>query len=458
MNSFMEVMDLVKGYFLDQVKRNELSQTAYNCWIKDIEPITLEGDKAILAVKAEFHRGILISQYLGRLEEAFQAVLGFPIKVEIITGEDDSGESDILVPTYIPAESFKTPPPEEKVAFVSDENGYTFDNFVVGSKNEFAYTACKAVATNYGVRTYNPLFIYGPSGLGKTHLLMAIKHEVLKRNPDINILYTNSETFTNDLILALGNKSIAEFHKKYRHADFFLIDDIQFLAGKERSQEEFFHTFNELYYEGKQIVITSDRPPKDISVIEERLRSRFESGLIADISHPDMETRIAIIKKKAQALQLNISDDIVNFIAAKLKSNIRQLEGAIKKIKVYKVLTGSDPTLSVAQNVIKDILNDNQPVNITIDKIIEEVAQTYNVTPEDIRSKKRSSPISSARQVAIYITREVTQIPMKQIGQEFGNRDHTTIVYSLNEVEKLMKKNPHEKGIIQDIIKNIKNQ
>ncbi len=349
---------------------------------------------------------------------------------------------------------------EIKEEFLTGEYEYTFDNFIVGSKNEFAYTACKSVAMNpnSNVKPYNPLFIYGPSGLGKTHLLMAIKYEVKKQNPDMNIIYTNSETFTNDLVYALGKKTIKEFHQKYRHADFFLIDDIQFLSGKDRSQEEFFHTFNDLYQYGKQIVITSDRPPKDINIIEDRLKSRFEWGLLADISPPDLETRIAIIKRKAELLQIDIPDDIVNYIATKLKSNIRQLEGAVKKMKVYRLLTGSEPNLSVAQNVINEILNDNQPLPITVEKIIEEVGRTYNVSPEDIRSNKRSGPISMARQVAIYIVREITQTSMKQIGQEFGNRDHTTIVYTLKKVQDLMKNNPHDKGIIEDLIKNIRDK
>ncbi len=460
MNSFMEVLEYVKEYFLEKVRNNELSQTAYNCWIKDLEPIRLENDTAVVAVRTNFHKKILLSQYESRLLEAFEAVLGFPVKVEIIATENLSGEEeeDILKPTYAPKEASAEDTSFQSGDYIDDRYEYTFQNFVVGSKNEFAYTACKSVATSSTVKTYNPLFIYGPSGLGKTHLLMAIKHEVQQRNPEMNIVYTNSETFTNDLIYALGNKGIDDFHLKYRHADFFLIDDIQFLSGKERSQEEFFHTFNELYLSGKQIVITSDRPPKDINIIEERLKNRFESGLLADISYPDTETRIAIIKRKAEFLQIDIPDDIVNFMANKLKRNIRQLEGAVKKMKVYKLLSGSNPNMSVAQNVIKEILNENQPVDITIDKIIEEVAKTYNVSAEDIRSKKRTGPVSAARQAAIYVTREITQISMKQIGQEFGNRDHTTIVYALKQVEQLMKVNPHEKGIIEDIIKNIKNR
>ncbi len=461
MQSFAEVLQLVKEYFLEKVKNNELTETAYNCWIKNIEPIRLENNKAVLFVPHHFHRDILMEQYYKRIEEAFEAVMGFKLEIEILTDSDIKEapvkeEKEETTPVY----EQKTPEKEKKEEFLSGDYEYTFDNFIVGSKNEFAYTACKSVAINpnSNVKPYNPLFIYGPSGLGKTHLLMAIKNEVKRQNPNLNIVYISSETFTNDLVYALGNKTIKDFHLKYRHADFFLIDDIQFLSGKDRSQEEFFHTFNELYKEGKQIVITSDRPPKDINILEDRLKNRFEWGLLADISTPDLETRIAIIKRKAELLQLDIPDDIINFIATKLKNNIRQLEGAVKKMKVYRLLTGSEPNLSVAQNVINEILNDNQPLPITIEKIIEEVGRTYNVSPEDIRSNKRSGPISWARQVAIYIVREITQTSMKQIGQEFGGRDHTTIVYTLNKIEEQIQKNPHDKGIIEDLIKNIRDK
>ena len=473
MQSFSEVLNLVKSYFQEKVKNNDLTETAYKCWIENIEPVRLENNTAVLFVPHSFQRKILMEQYQSRIEEGFEAVLGFKVNIEILTDTDIQVEAPIEpiapVPTKEPAvdmpleasaSSISVSDKEIKEEFLTGEYEYTFDNFIVGSKNEFAYTACKSVAINpnSNVKPYNPLFIYGPSGLGKTHLLMAIKYEVKKQNPNMNIIYTNSETFTNDLVYALGKKTIKEFHQKYRHADFFLIDDIQFLSGKDRSQEEFFHTFNDLYQYGKQIVITSDRPPKDINIIEDRLKSRFEWGLLADISPPDLETRIAIIKRKAELLQIDIPDDIVNYIATKLKSNIRQLEGAVKKMKVYRLLTGSEPNLSVAQYVINEILNDNQPLPITVEKIIEEVGRTYNVSPEDIRSNKRSGPISMARQVAIYIVREITQTSMKQIGQEFGNRDHTTIVYTLKKVQELMKNNPHDKGIIEDLIKNIRDK
>ena len=491
MQSFSDVLNLVKEYFQEKVRANQLTETAYTCWIENIQPGKFENNTAYLVVSFDFHKSILMSQYLTPLKEAFENVLGFPVEVEILCA---GAPQQTPTPPAAPAIQQQPPQPQpqapavfteptasnsgyssdnQDMSFLSNgmsnsdmgggEYEYTFDTFIVGSKNEFAYTACKSVANSVNlsassIKPYNPLFIYGPSGLGKTHLLMAIKNEVKRNNPNMNIIYTNSETFSNELIVAIKNQTTNTFHQKYRHSDFFLIDDIQFLSGKDASQEEFFHTFNELYQCGKQIVITSDRPPKDINIIADRLKSRFEWGILADIGVPDLETRIAIIQRKAELLQIRIPDDIINFIATKLKSNIRQLEGAVKKIKMYKLYTGSEPTLSVAQNVIKEILNDNQPVPITIERIIEEVAQTYHVSPADIRSNKKNAPISQARQIAIYIVREITQSTMKEIGQEFGGRDHTTIVYTFKKVENLIKTNPHDKGIIEDIIKNIRDK
>ena len=336
------------------------------------------------------------------------------------------------------------------------EYAYTFDTFIVGSSNKFAHAAAMAVATNLS-SNYNPLFIHGPSGLGKTHLLMAICNEVNRNHPDLKILYVQGEEFTNELIDAIRNENTAGFHDKYRSADVLLVDDIQFIAGKESTQEEFFHTFNTLWQAGKQIVLTSDRPPREIRTLEERLRTRFEWGLMADISAPDFETRIAIIRRKAELLDFEIPDDVAQYIANRIKSNIRQLEGAVKKLKAYKLMIGASPSIALAQNAIKDILNDNQPVAITVERIIDEVSRTFGVSSADIRSNRRTAAISNARQVAIYIVREVTQMSMAAIGQEFGGRDHSTIVYANSQVEKQMASDRKYKETIEDIIKNIRN-
>lgn len=461
MESFSEVLNLVK-----ENCKNGLSDVAFNCWISPIEPLHLVDDTAYIYVSTGFHKNILEKQYLSRLKECFAKVLGFEVEVVIQTDEDIKQEinpQDMPNPvTPAPAQPVQKADyyddlSDESDAFGSGNYDYTFDTFIVGSSNNFAYAACKAVAQKNS-SAYNPLFIHGPSGLGKTHLLCAIKNEFAKNNPNANIIYVNSETFTNELIIAIQNKAVESFHNKYRKADILLIDDIQFIAGKESTQEEFFHTFNELHQVGKQIVLTSDRPPKDIKTLEDRLKSRFEWGLLTDIGLPDFETRIAIIKRKAELLNINIPDDVAQFIANKLKNNIRQLEGAVKKIKAYKYLAGSNPSISVAQTVIKEILNDNQPAPVTVEKIIEEVAKTYSVSADDIRSTKRAAQISTARQVAIYVVREITQMSQAAIGEEFGGRDHATIVYAIQKIQKIIAKDAHTKAIVDDIIKNIRDK
>ena len=479
MESFSEVFSIVKN-----ILKENLTEPAYNLWIEPLQAVSLQDNVVTLLSPSAFHCSTLQHNYMTRIKDALDEVMGFEVTIRFISAEDAGNET-----AASPAEAATQPDkadssPAKTVAKTVEEPhttasqtfadttsqqpplpsntdgdyAYTFENFIVGSRNEFAYTACKSIATaNFNApKPYNPLFIYGPSGLGKTHLLMAIKFEVEKRNPDLNIVYTNSENFTNDVIQHLNRQDMNVLRQRYRNADFLLVDDIQFLSGKETTQEEFFHTFNDLYQHNKQIVITSDLPPKDIQIITDRLKTRFESGLLADISPPDIETRIAIIKRKAELLGLDIPPEIVSFIASKLKSNIRQLEGAVKKLYVNQTLIHEPITLPHAQSVIREILNDEQPLPVTVEKIIEEVGRTFDVSPADIRSNKRSGPISNARQIAIYIVREITQIPMKQIGQEFGNRDHTTIVYTIKKVDALMKNNPHERGIIEDLIRNIR--
>lgn len=306
---------------------------------------------------------------------------------------------------------------------------------------------------------YNPLFIYGNSGLGKTHLLYAVSKEVHKSFPQMSIVYIKGDDFTNEMIEAIKSGTTAAFREKYRHADLFLVDDIQFIAGKESTQEEFFHTFNTLYEAKKQIVLTSDRPPKDIATLDDRLKTRFEWGLTADIQPPDFETRIAIITRKAESLGFTIPDNVCEYIANKLKSNIRQLEGAVKKLRAFYLLESKPINIATAQAAISDIINNDQPAPVTVDKIIEEVARTYGgITSEDIRSQKRNSNISAARQVSMYIVREITQMSMVEVGQTFGGRDHSTVVYAIRQVEKNLKNDPHMKAMVDDIIKNIRDR
>ena len=334
---------------------------------------------------------------------------------------------------------------------------------MVGPSNRFAHAACQAVASQPAT-LYNPLFIYGNSGLGKTHLLNAIANEFKKNYPDRSVVYAKSEAFTNEIIEAIARGTTPAFREKYRKADLFLMDDIQFIAGKISVQEEFFHTFNTLYEAKKQIVLTSDRPPKDISTLDDRLKTRFEWGLTADVQPPEFETRIAIIIRKAESVGLDIPETVCEYIANRLKNNIRQLEGAVKKLRAFHLLENKPINIATAQAAISDIINNNQPAPVTVDKIIEEVARTFSgnvpggITPEDIRSKKRNANISMARQVSIYIAREITNMSMVEIGQTFGGRDHSTVVYAIRQAEQNIKKDPRTKALVDDIIKNIRDR
>ncbi len=416
-----------------------LSDVNYTLWIEDLEPLEFVGLTAYIKAKSKFKRNIILEKYEDTLLKGFKEVLGFDVELVIEYDEEQKG-----------TKRASTEQPQQ-----NGEYEYTFSTFIVGSSNKFAHAAAQAVAAN-PANAYNPLFIYGTSGLGKTHLLYAISHEILKNNPDLNIVIVKGDQFSNELIDAIQRGTTKPFHDKYRSADALLMDDVQFIGGKESTQEEFFHTFNTLYQDNKQIILTSDRPPKEIRTLEERLRTRFEWGLLADIQAPDFETRCAIIRRKAELIGMDLPAEVVEYVANRLKINIRQLEGTVKKIKAMSTLNNQPPSIMSAQNAIRDILNDNQPVPVTIDRIINEVARTFNVIPGDIRSSKRSSNISTARQVSAYIIREITQIPMTNIGAELGGRDHSTIVYQVKQAESNIKKNPRYKETIEDIIKNIR--
>ena len=441
---------------LNLKEEHEISDISFKTWLLPLKPYSFKNNTVTIIVPEQTFLAYVKRRYSLLMKVAISEFLGVECEIEFKL-EDQLAEANLSTePQLIEKNNTSVSPDVIQSANLNPK--YTFDTFVVGSNNNLAHAAALAVAESPG-EIYNPLFIYGGVGLGKTHLMHAIAHFILKNTPTSKILYVSSETFTNELIDAIRNKNnitTTEFREKYRNNDVLLIDDIQFIIGKESTQEEFFHTFNSLHDAHKQIVIASDRPAKEIKSLEERLRTRFEWGLTADVQPPDFETRVAIVKRKAELLHLDLPEDVAEFIANHLKNNIRQLEGAVKKLNAYYMLEGIQPVISVAQNAIKDILNETQPVPVTIEKIIGEVSRTFNVSPADIRGTKRNANVASARRVAIYILREVTGMSMEEIGREFSGRDHSTIVYSLKTMERDMKNDQHLRETVSDIIKNVK--
>ena len=439
MDSFKDVLEAAQAYC-----KTQMAEPTYNLYIDGLEPISFEDSSHItLSVRNDFICKIVTDRYLGLLKEAFKTVLGFDVDITLV------------VPSTPPHEVVLAQQYEANPASPQGNYEFTFENFIKGPSNQFAFAAAQAVAANPS-GAYNPLFIYGGSGLGKTHLLTAIQTEIKRTHPDFVIMYVTCEQFTNELIAAIRAGSTEDFRMKYRVADLLLVDDIQFIGGKESTQEEFFHTFNTLYNAGKQIVLVSDRPPKEIKSLEERLRTRFEMGLTADIQPPDFETRVAIIRRKADLLGLEMPDEVAEYIANRLKNNIRQLEGAVKKLNAYRKLEGIQPVIGAAQNAIKDILNETQPVPITVEKILSEVARTYNTTADMLRGPSRRSNVSSARKVSMYVVREITGMSMEDIGSEFGGRDHSTVVYSINDMQKKLETDTRLRETVEDIIKNVR--
>lgn len=429
MESSTQCLDVVKEFCKEQE-----SETIYNIWLKGIEPVSFEGGVATISVSSDFIKTMVEERYLDLIKRGFFQVMGFDVEVKIVSRSAAVEVPDTVLPR-------------------AASEDYTFDNFIVGPDNRFAHAAAIAVAAN-PAKAYNPLFIYGSSGLGKTHLLRAIENDIKKNRPELEILYIGCEQFTNELIAAIQSGSTEPFHEKYRSVDVLLVDDVQFLGGKDSTQEEFFHTFNALHSAQKQIVLTSDRPAKEIKSLEERLRTRFEWGIIADVQPPDVETRVSILYTKAEALGLKLPPDVADFIASNVKNDIRQLEGAVKKLAAYNQMDGVAPSIGLAQNAIKDIMSEQTPIPVTVEKIISEVARTYSVTPDDIRSSKQTAAVSLPRQVAIYIVHQVTRLTMEKIGAEFGGRNHATIVYALGKVERMIETDTRLHELIDDIIKN----
>ncbi len=439
MESLKEMWQLV----CEQLKKS-CGEVIFEIWFRPLEIISFDGAKAEIAT-SEFKRKIIEQQFGNELREAFRQVMGFGVEVELINEENSAKKKNTQdANTGVNATSLSI-----------EKN--TFATFVVGSSNRFAHAAAQAVAATPGA-AYNPLFIYGNAGLGKTHLLCAISNEIKKNNPDTDIIFTRGEDFVNLIVDGIQKNKMHEIHQKYRNCDVLIVDDIQFIAGRASTQEEFFHTFNALTQEGKQIVLASDRTPKDIEILDERLRNRFEWGLIADIQPPDIETRMAIIKRKADILGLELPDDVIQFVAEKIRTNIRQLEGAVKKINALVNIEGSSINIAMAQSAIKDIMTDSRPISAVVNNIIAETARTFGVPQNDIISKKKDAKTARARQIAIYIVREMTDLTQKEISEYFGGRDRTTILYSVETIAKDCEKDTVLKRTIDIIMKNVQEQ
>lgn len=439
MRSFDDIFNKVK-FDLE----SGITQTAAELWFEPLKFVVFDNDTMVIDCGEEFVKTLVSEKYAAAWQQALSEAFGFDVNVKFISTAEKAG--------YVP---------KRQSTYAGDLQKETFENFVVGPSNKFAYSAAKAVASNTNgvsvnnAMSYNPLFIYGNSGLGKTHLLNAIANRIKENDPSKKIIFVKAEEFTNEFLNHLSNKTTSLFHDKYRSADIIIIDDIQFLAGKETTQEEFFHTIDSYIVENKQIILSSDRPPKDISTLADRIRGRIEQGLLADIQPPELETRINIIKNKCEIYGLSLEEDIIIYIAEKVKNNIRQLDGVVKKLKAYSNISGNSKILlSDVQNVIKSIVSSNQPIPQITEKIILEVSRNYNVSVDDLYSKKRDINISNPRQIAMYIMRHVTGMTFQEIGKKFG-RNYSTVIHSIGTVEDKIEEDSSLKAQISDIIKNV---
>ena len=420
---------------------NLLTPTVISTWFDDAEVVELTENKLVLCSPSEFRKDIIERRCIPYIQDAMKELFQMDVEVQVLSKEDLDQYHNR----------------NKKPQFIEYNPQFTFDRFIVGPSNRFAHAAAVAVA-NKPAETYNPLFIYGPSGLGKTHLLYAIAGEINKRHPDYNIVYIKGDQFTNELISSLQEGRNVEFRNKYRNADLFLVDDIQFISGKESTQEEFFHTFNNLYENHRQIVLTSDRPPSDLLRLEDRLKTRFEWGLIADINPPDYETRMAIIRNKSMSLGMVMPDDVCSYIAENITTNIRQIEGTVKKIKAYHELTGMEINVSNVSRAIKDMYKGKADTLPTPSLIIDEVSRFYSIEEATIRGTLKNKGTAEARQIAMYLIRKMTNLSLPDIGREF-HRDHSTVIHAVRKVENALAdpKNPLNDSI-RDITANINNK
>lgn len=430
-----DLIDRIRGELC-----RDMPRTVVSAWFADATVVSSEDQVLTLCSPVEYKREIIAARYLPQLADAMLAISGVPYEINLVS---------------------EPPPPKVEEAepprgdSLRDRPDFIFERFIVGESNKFAYSAAQAVAGSPGT-AYNPLFLYGGSGLGKTHLLYAVLNRIRQEHPDFRIRVFSAEQFTNDLVAALQSKRTADFRERYRSNDLLLVDDIQFIAGRDFSQEEFFHTFNALYDEGKQIVLTSDRPPRDLQKFEERLRTRFEWGLTVDIKPPDFETRMAIVQSKAQRLGMPLPTDIAEYIAQTITSNVRQLEGTVKKLMAARDLMSSELDLAAAQNVVADMIRESPGLNPTPQLILNEVCAFFHLDERQITGKGRQAELVTARQTAMYLIRDMTNLSLEQIGDKIFSRDHSTVMHSIQRVEERRKEDPVYDNDIKTIIENIR--
>ena len=434
----MNPADDIWAKVIELMKQQGLSPTTIKTWFDDAKAVSLTEDSFTISTPNDYTQSVIKSLYIPKIEAALKELFSMDLKVVVLTEKElentSAAKQDILFP---------------------GTSDYTFERFVVGSSNRYAYSAARAVADIPGRAGYNPLFIYGESGLGKTHLLYAIAHTIHANHPDYKIVYIKGDTFTNELVAAIREGRNQQFREKYREADVFLMDDVQFIAGRESTQEEMFHTFNTLYEAGRQIVFTADRPPKEMLRLDDRLRTRFEWGLPVDIQPPDYETRVAIIKNKAIRRGMNLPDPVLQYIAENITSNVRQIEGTVNKILAFQELMGESVDVDTVTRAVRDMFKDKADFLPSPDIIIDEVSKFYNIDADALRGQGRTKDTALARQIAMYQIRRMTNLSLKEIGKEFEGRDHTTVMHSIDRIEKLTKTNPEIAEVIKDINANI---
>ena len=460
MNSLTDIWSVV----MDSLSQ-ELTQTAINTWFSDCTPIEINNNTLIVHTTSDFKRSIIQSRFEKTICAVLYDLFSCPFELVVLAGDDELLEyrekrpsSEEMPDGAQAVREFERAAPDTYDAILMDiqmpeMDGYTFDRFIVGPSNKFAHAAAIAVSQNPG-KAYNPLLIYGNSGLGKTHLLLAIGQTIRHNNPSAKIAYVKGEEFVNQMVKSIGTGTAENFRQKYRNADLLLMDDIQFIAGKDSTQEEFFHTFNCLYEAGKQIVVTSDRPPKEMKRLDDRLCTRLEGGLLADVQPPDLETRTAIIRTKAAQFGMILSEDVIQYIAENITSNVRQLEGVVKRLTAYRDILDDTITVDSVKRAIKDVIRTGTYIP-TPDVIIEESARSFQLTGADLRGQSRNKKTAMARQIAMYLMRNLTNLPLKEIGEEFGGRNHATVLSSIRKVEELLKSDPDIAATVRDITSNI---